>query len=93
MTTKTASLFGTPVALDDNWIADHKEHSLCWMNHTVFDKKEKSGRKFKECICYTCRKVARQLLGEVDETLAPVVEKKKRSSKKKRVDVVAFGGY
>lgn len=87
---KIVSLFGTPEPLDDNWIANHNDHSLCWMNHTVFDKKEKIGRRFKECICYTCRKSARQLLGEVDETLAPVAEK---NSKKKRIDVVAFGGY
>jgi hypothetical protein len=87
---KIASLFGTPESLDDKWIANHKDHSLCWMNHTVFDKQEKTGRKFKECICYTCRKAARQLLGEVNEKLAPVAEK---NSKKKRIDVVAFGGY
>jgi hypothetical protein len=92
---KIDSLFGKPEDLDNNWIINHKDHSLCWMNHTVFDKKEKTGRKFRECICYTCRKVAQQLLGEVGETLAPVAEKKKRptKSKKKRIDVVAFGGY
>lgn len=87
-------LAGMPAALNDDWISEHQEHSLCWMNHTVFDKKEKIGKKFKKCICYTCSKVAQQLLGEVDETLAPLVKKKKRSAKaKKKADMVTFGRY
>jgi hypothetical protein len=76
---KTASsLFGSPVELTDNWINEHREHSLCWMNHTVFQKKKSAGQRFKECICYTCRKVARQLIGEVGEISAIGVDKPKR---------------
>lgn len=71
MLVKPANVFGMPVELDDNWIVEHKDHSLCWMNHTVFDKKKKTGARFRECICYTCRKVARQLLTEVGIVPAP----------------------
>lgn len=74
---KTGSLFGKPTELDDAWIENHKGHSLCWMNHTIFAKAEKNGTKFRECICYTCRKVARQLLGQVNEMQAPATAEKK----------------
>lgn len=93
---KTGSLFGKPTELDDAWIEDHKGHSLCWMNHTVFDKAEKTGTKFRECICYTCGKIARQLLGYVNEMQAPTAAEKKAKkagNKKKKMEVVYFGGY
>lgn len=97
MLAKPANLFGSPVELNDAWIATHKDHSLCWMNHTVFDKKEKIGRIFRECICYSCTKIARQLLGEIGEIQAPVVtadkkvkSKPKRKSKRNRIENVFF---
>jgi hypothetical protein len=84
--------FDSPVELNDAWIADHKDHSLCWMNHTVFDKKEKIGSIFKECICYSCLKVARQLLGEIGEIQAPAAEKKAKAKhkSKKRIENIFF---
>lgn len=96
MLAKPANLFGSPVELNDAWITDHKDHSLCWMNHTVFDKKEKIGRIFKECICYSCTKIARQLLGEIEEIKAPITAeikakaKRKSKSKRNRIENVFF---
>jgi hypothetical protein len=86
----TSSL-GLPNDLDESWLNEHKDHSLCWMSHTVFEKKKKSGMKFRECICYTCNKSARQLIEEVDVIKAQVIEKKKRSRKKSNKDTVILG--
>jgi 5-methylthioribose kinase len=77
MLVKSANLFGSPVELDDAWIADHKDHSLCWMNHTVFDKKKNISHIFKECICYSCTKIARKLIGDIGQIKAPVTSDKK----------------
>jgi len=62
------------------------------MNHTVFDKKEKIGRIFRECICYTCTAVARQLLGEISEIKAQETktEKKARRNGKRKIENVFF---
>ena len=88
MLAKPENLFSSPVELNDEWMAAHKDHSLCWMNHTVFDKKEKIGRIFRECICYSCTNIARQLLGEIGEIQTPVVKKCK--SKRNRIENVFF---
>jgi hypothetical protein len=62
--------------LNDIWIQDHKDHSICWLKHTI------AGTKFKECICYTCSQTARELLDK-----PVVIEKKKRIRKKKREEI------
>jgi 5-methylthioribose kinase len=86
MLAKPANLFSNTVELNNSWIEAHKDHSLCWMNHTVFENKEKIGHIFRECICYSCTKIARKLLGEIGEIQAPVVtaNKKVKVAKKKQ---------
>jgi len=96
MLAKKENLFGSPVELDESWIAAHTGHSLCWMNHTVFDKKKNIGHIFKECICYSCTKIARQLLGEIGQAQVPVTAEKKtkviknKVSKRSRIENVFF---
>lgn len=65
------------VELNNQWLNDHKEHMLSFMNHTIFDNKKKIGQKFKECKCYTCNEVARQLLSEVETVVKTVNTLKK----------------
>jgi hypothetical protein len=92
MTTKIENVFSCrTVDLNDNWITTHKDHSLCWLNHTVFRNKESVGAKFRECICYTCRKVARQLLEEV--IAEPVSFKREKRIRKKKNEINLFSKH
>lgn len=70
--------FKTPVKFNEKWINCHKDHSLCLMNHTIFDKKKKVGIKYKEYLCYTCRDVAREFIEKVAEKSAPLEKKIKK---------------
>ncbi len=83
---KATNVFGTPSELNETWLSTHKEHSLCWVNHTIFEKK-KGGRKFRECICYTCKKSAREFLNKVADIRIPSEKSKKR---KKRMTKIPF---
>ncbi len=83
---QSAAVFGNPSELNDAWLSNHQDHSLCWLTHTVFQKK-KGGQKFKECICYTCRKTARELLNKVSTIRLPAEKKPKR---KKRMTKIPF---
>jgi hypothetical protein len=68
--------FSSPVPLKEDWLEKHKDHMLVWVRHTIFDGKQ--GVEYKECRCYTCTKVAREVICEV--STAP----EKKSGKTKR---------
>jgi hypothetical protein len=74
--------FSEPEKLNDKWLIEHSQHSLLWSVHTVFNGKH--GVKYRECRCYTCRKIAQLKLEEVCAESQPMLQRKrnKRSLKK-----------
>lgn len=54
--------FGRAAELTEDWLSAHEGHQTVMFTHTVF--KGKSGIKYRECRCYTCKKMAREAIGE-----------------------------
>lgn len=83
--------FSEPEKLTENWLIEHKDHSLLWHVHTVFNGKR--GVKYRECKCYTCRKVARLKLEDVRAKVEPMPPKESRrrtSLKKSNFNTMIF---
>ncbi len=68
--------FSAPEDLTDDWIIEHSKHGLMWSVHTVF--KGNRGIKYRECMCYKCRKIARLELESVHAERQPVPPKESR---------------
>ena len=75
---KTPDGFGRPDELNGDWLKLHEGHSLTHMKHTVINGSV--GVEYDECRCYTCTKLARAAIREIQVSPEPK-PKKKRSER------------
>jgi hypothetical protein len=74
---KNISRFSEPTPLTEIWIEEHKNHSLSWLEHTVWSDDKRIGTRFKEGRCFICGAVAREPLGEVHREAVPAYKEKR----------------